>query len=142
MPAVYSPVKVITCEPTRLLNCVARIISSTPMTKVGVAMTTNEAYVTIWSLARYWRTAPQTPSSTPMTAPSSEPMRSRRKLVPERAAISAVTCAPPTVVPMENCVNSPTSQFHSRTMIGTSGFTPIAFSDASMDDCGGRGLMP
>ena len=73
-------------------NCTPRIeftpsaarINRFAMTNTGVLISNSESTVIARSLSRYCRIAPQAPTTTPITVPSTEPMTSSRRLTPTR----------------------------------------------------------
>ena len=143
IPGVYCPEKRSTWSPkTLMLSQVAPIISSTPLTKVGVEISTYEVYVISWSESLYWRTAPQTPRLTPTRAAKIAPTISSRRLIPALSAIWEVTSAPEKSLFSEPRVTIRTSQSQVRTRTGTLGLTPISFRIPSMASCGIGGFLP
>ena len=77
-----------------LLNQVAPIWVTWPITKAGVEITSSESAVMVRSEMRYCRVAVQAPTATPMMMPASVPMISRRRLTHIRMLICSATLAP------------------------------------------------
>ncbi len=61
------------------------------MTNVGVLNASSDSTVMTRSDSRYCRIAPQAPTTTPITVPSSEPMTTSRRLTPMRRHSSSDT---------------------------------------------------
>ena len=88
-------------------NCTPRIeftrsaprISRFARTNVGVLNTSSDNTVMTRSESRYCRIAPQAPTTTPITVPSTDPMINNRRLTPTRRHSSSDTGCPVTVVP-------------------------------------------
>ena len=87
------------CRPVAQFTRSAPRISRLASTKVGVLMISSDSSVTMRSDSRYCRIAPQAPTTTPITVPSTEPITSRRRLTPIRRHSSSDTGWPLTVVP-------------------------------------------
>lgn len=87
------------CTPSTEFTFNAARMSRLAITNVGALMISSDATVMTRSDSRYWRTAPQAPTTTPMIVPSTEPMITSRRLTPTRRHSSSVTGWPVTVVP-------------------------------------------
>ena len=89
-PAVASPVKLMSWNPSNWLRAVAPILSSTALRNTGVDRRMNARIVVTRSESWYCRTAFQKPSSTPSTSPTIEPTRSSRRLTATRVPNSSL----------------------------------------------------
>ena len=88
---VVSPVYSNRLKPSTELTFSAARINKFATTNVGVLMTSSEATVMARSEKWYCRIAPQAPTTTPITVPSSEPSRTSRRLTPMRRHSSSET---------------------------------------------------
>ena len=70
--------------PANMLTRSAPRMSRLASTNDGTLRMTNDNTVITRSLSRYWRTAPQAPTMTPITVPSTEPITTSRRLTPIR----------------------------------------------------------